>query len=90
MKLGDHHVDLLVTDVKLRLQSGVTFLLHVKTSLPNIPVIVITGYPDLVTEKDARAYGAAYFFLKPLEIDRLRDAVRKCLHLDNGSTHKHW
>ena len=82
-KLQDHRVDLLVTDVRLRLQSGVTFLLHVKSSLPRIPVIVITGYPDLVTEQDARAYGADYFFLKPLEIDKLRYAVRKCLNLNN-------
>lgn len=82
-KLHDHRVDLLVTDVRLKSQSGVTFLLRVKGSQPKLPVIVITGYPDLVTERDARAYGADYFFLKPLEIDKLRDAVKKCLHLNN-------
>ena len=82
--LRDHRVDLLVTDVRLELQSGITFLLRVKESLPKIPVIVITGYPDLVTEQDARAYGADYFFLKPLEIDKLRDAVRKCLSVNNN------
>jgi two-component system response regulator HydG len=82
-KLQEHRVDLLVTDVRLKLQSGVTFLLHVKGNLPKIPVIVITGYPDLISEQDARAYGADYFFLKPLEIDKLRGAVRKCLNLKN-------
>ena len=82
-KLQEHPIDLLVTDVRLKLQSGVTFLLQVKGSLPKIPVIVITGYPDLITERDAKAYGADYFFLKPLEIEKLRNAVRKCLHLNN-------
>lgn len=82
-KLKEHRVDLLVTDVRLKLQSGVTFLLDVKGFQPKLPVIVITGYPDLITEQDARAYGADYFFLKPLEIDKLRNAVRKCLNLNN-------
>ena len=82
-KLQDHRVDLLVTDVRLRIQSGGTFLLHAKGFLPKLPVIVITGYPDLITEQDARSYGADYFFLKPLEIDKLRYAVRKCLNLNN-------
>lgn len=82
-KLQENPVDVLVTDVRLKFQSGVTFLLHVKESLPKIPVIVITGYPDLITERDARAYGADYFFLKPLEIDKLRGAVRECLGSHN-------
>ncbi len=87
-KLREHHVDLLVTDVRLKMRSGVTFLLDVKGQRPKLPVIVITGYPDLVTEKDARAYGADYFFLKPLELDKLREAVRSCLHLNGSGIHR--
>jgi len=81
-KLEDHRVDLLVTDVRLKLQSGVTLLLHVKAMLPKLPVIVITGYPDRITEAAAKTYGADYVFLKPLELDKLRDAVRTCLHMN--------
>jgi DNA-binding NtrC family response regulator len=78
-KLEEQRIDLLVTDVRLKLQSGITLLLQVKGSLPQLPVIVITGYPDLITEKEVKAYGADYFFLKPLELDKLRCAVRTCL-----------
>jgi len=35
-----------------------------------------------------KAYGADYFFLKPLDLDKLRDAVRKCLRPDKQSYHK--
>jgi DNA-binding NtrC family response regulator len=84
-KLESHHVDLLVTDVRLKLQSGVTLLLHAKAILPKLPVIVVTGYPDLITETDAKMYGANYFFLKPLELDKLREAVRTCLHMNGKS-----
>ena len=84
-KLEDHRVDLLVTDVRLKLQSGVTLLLHVKAMLPKLPVIVVTGYPDLITETAVKTYGADYFLLKPLELDKLRDAVRTCLRLNGKS-----
>lgn len=72
-------VDLLITDVRLKFQSGVTLFLQVKANYPNLPVIVITGYPDLITEKEVKSYGAEYVFLKPLELGKLREAVRSCL-----------
>ncbi|MBI3110290.1 MAG: response regulator [Ignavibacteriales bacterium] len=81
-KLEGHRVDLLVTDVRLKLHSGVTLLLHVKAIHPKLPVIVITGYPDRITEAAAKTYGADYFLLKPLELNKLRDAVRTCLHMN--------
>lgn len=78
--LQDRRVDLLITDIKLRRRSGVTLFTEVRTSRPELPVIVITGYPDLISESKIRLLGADYFFLKPLDLDELRTAVRKCLH----------
>lgn len=80
-QLAAHHVDLVITDVRLKYQSGVTLFIRVKQLHPTLPVIVITGHPNLITEKDIKLYGADYYFLKPLELDSLREAVRKCLHL---------
>ena len=82
-------VNLLITDIRLKAQSGVTLFMHIKVIQPDLPVIVITGYPDLITEEDLKAYGAKYFFLKPLDLDRLREAVRECLRLDKDYCHKH-
>jgi DNA-binding NtrC family response regulator len=88
-RIEEYHFDLLITDIRLRHQSGVTFFMQAKALQPNIPVIVITGYPDLVSEAELKLYGADYFFLKPLELNRIREAVRSCLHLNNSSHHKH-
>ena len=63
-KIEQEDVDLLITDIRLKHQSGVTFFMHVKGMRPKLPVIVITGYPDLISEKDLKVYGAEYFFLK--------------------------
>ena len=80
-KMKSERVDLLITDVRLKLQSGVTFFMKVKIETPHLPVIVMTGYSGILSEHEVKAYGADYFFLKPLELDKLRKAVRKCLHL---------
>ncbi|MBI4547159.1 MAG: response regulator [Ignavibacteriae bacterium] len=77
--LGQHHVDLLIADVRLKAQSGVTLLMEAKRMFPNLRIIVITGYPDLVNEKDVKAFGADFFFLKPLDIEKLRGAISICL-----------
>lgn len=88
-RLKKNHVDLVITDVRLKAQSGVTFLLEVKRMLSEVPVIVITGYPEVIGEHDAKIFGADYLFVKPLELDKLRDAMRKCLrHTNVPITHK--
>ncbi len=78
--LSQTTVSLVITDVRMPWQSGVTLLMKVKQSNPALPVIVITGYPGLVSEGDARQYGADYYFVKPLELNEIRNAVRKCLN----------
>ena len=73
-------VNLIITDIRLKGRSGVTFLLEVKRIWQDLPVIVISGYPDVITENDLQKYGADYFFVKPLDLEKLREAVRECLH----------
>jgi DNA-binding NtrC family response regulator len=77
--LDRRQIDLLITDIKLRKRSGITLFTEVRTSRPDLPVIVITGYPDLISESKIKLLGADYFLSKPLDLDELRDAVRKCL-----------
>lgn len=75
--LKGQRVDLLITGIKLRRRSGVTLFTEVRTSRPDLPVIVITGYPDLVSESKIKLLGADYFFLKPLDLEELRAAARQ-------------
>lgn len=77
--LEDRHFDLLITDIRLKSSSGVTMFLNARVSNPRLPVIVITGYPESINETTLKAIGVDYFFVKPLELDKLRHAVRACL-----------
>jgi DNA-binding NtrC family response regulator len=85
-KVRHEPVDLLITDIRLKCQSGVTFFMHMKANQPDLRIIVITGYPDLISGEDVKLFGADYFFLKPLELNKLRGAVRACLNLDRSET----
>src|SRR3989338_5635306 len=80
-RFAEQRIDLLITDIRLKLHSGITLLLQVRSAYPCVPTIVITGHPDVITEQEVLKYGAEYYFLKPLELDKLRSALRKCLSI---------
>ena len=84
--LRKQSIDLLITDVRLNWQSGVTFFLKAKASYPHLPVIVITGYHESISEQELRAMGVDHFLLKPLDLDKLRSAVHDCLGKRNPPT----
>ncbi len=84
-------VDLLITDIRLQSSSGVTLFLNARINDPQLPVIVITGYPESIDEQTLKSIGADFLLMKPLELDKLRQAVRACLqkrnfHTSNRST----
>ncbi len=72
-------IDVLITDVRLNWKSGVTFFLNAKASYPHLPVIVITGYLESISEQELRAMGVDHFLLKPIDLEKLRSAVHDCL-----------
>ena len=85
--LVEDPVELLITDIRLQWRSGVTFLLKAKAMYPRLPIIVITGYSEAISEPEVKALGADYFFLKPLDLEMLRTAVHHCLQKKrNAST----
>ncbi len=86
--ISHQQVNLVITDIRMKWQSGVTLLMSIKHTHPRLPVIAITGYPNLISEADIKQYGADYFFVKPLELDQLRDAVRDCLSRAAAFSHR--
>jgi DNA-binding NtrC family response regulator len=74
-KIKGRTIDLLVTDIRLQYQSGVSLFLQLKAMYPDLSVIVITGYPDAIKEQEVVALGAKCLLLKPLDLNRLREAI---------------
>lgn len=67
----------IVTDVRLPGQSGMTLLRIAQEYDSAIPVIVITGHGDVEMAVEAMRHGAYDFIEKPFTTERLLDAVRR-------------
>lgn len=75
--------DLVVTDLKLPDGNGLEVLRYWKQEMPEIPVVVITGFGAVESAVEAMKLGAADYLGKPLSSpDELRIVVGKALEQD--------
>ena len=79
--IKNNHVDLMITDLQLLDGSGISLLIQVQDSFPDIPKIVLSAYTDLVSKVDLELLGVQYFFQKPPELSSLRSGIEKTLQL---------
>jgi DNA-binding NtrC family response regulator len=77
-KIKGKRIDLIITDFMLETKSSVELFTLIKKTHPDVPVVVMTGYPELISEKDVKMFGGNYFLTKPLELGKLRNVIRTC------------
>jgi EAL domain-containing protein (putative c-di-GMP-specific phosphodiesterase class I) len=63
--------DVIVSDIMLPDHSGLDLLRHVRNCDPDLPMVLVTGMPNLDTAIDAVALGAFRYLVKPVSNDRL-------------------
>jgi DNA-binding response OmpR family regulator len=82
---GDARYDLLVSDVRMPVCSGLQILENLRLARWHTPFILMTGFGDEQTRARAEALGATVF-TKPFDMDDLRAAVLKLLGIrrDHG------
>jgi DNA-binding NtrC family response regulator len=71
--------DLLLMDVKMPKHDGIFLMREIKKNWPNIPIIVMSGYPTPETVTDVLKLGATQFIPKPFRPDELMKVVRQAL-----------
>ncbi|MDR5760855.1 response regulator [Caballeronia sp. LZ035] len=72
----------LILDVRLRGESGLAFQQAIAKIAPHIPILFITGYPDVEMSVKAMKAGALDFFPKPFREQDMLDAVTQALQRD--------
>lgn len=82
--LVEHACDVVVADVVLPCMNGLTLLQRVRQIDMDIPVIIVTGEPDVATAAEAVRHGAYDYMAKPVTQKVLIQAVdraaeKKCL-----------
>jgi two-component system response regulator HydG len=65
--LGNSKVDLIICDMKMPVMSGFELLKIVKNKYPRIGMIMMTGYGDAYSVKDALLLGADEYITKPFK-----------------------
>jgi DNA-binding NtrC family response regulator len=71
--------DLVIADLMMPKVSGLDLLKAVKNENPNVPFLMITGYPSINTAVEATKNGASGFLPKPFTPVELEEAVEKAL-----------
>ncbi len=69
--------DLLLMDVKMPKRDGIFLMREIKKSWPDIPIIVMSGYPTPETVSDVLKLGATQFIPKPFRPDELAKSVHQ-------------
>ena len=71
--------DLLITDTTMPHLTGLELTAKALIIRSDIPVILCTGFSDLINKEQARALGIRAYLMKPVSVHELALAVRKAL-----------
>ena len=76
--------DLLITDIKMPCMDGLTLCRLVKKELPDIRIVILSGYDDFNYAKQAISIGVEDYLLKPITknafIERLKEIHNRYEH----------
>jgi EAL domain-containing protein (putative c-di-GMP-specific phosphodiesterase class I) len=76
--------DVVVSDIVMPGLDGIAFLRAVHEHDQSLPVILLTGRPDIETAVRAIEQGVFRYLAKPVKADDLRDAVRRAVEARAG------
>ena len=77
--LREHHIDLVVTDLKMPKVDGMTLLREALKETPDLPIVMITAHGTVDTAVEALKLGAFDYLTKPFDKDEVRQVVAKAL-----------
>lgn len=71
--------DLVITDLTMPKMTGAEFTKELMRLRPDIPIILCTGYSELMGEEEAKAIGIREFFRKPIRAQKMLEKIRSVL-----------
>jgi DNA-binding NtrC family response regulator len=78
-KVKNCDFDLLLMDVKMPKHDGIFLMREIKKNWPDIPIIVMSGYPTPETIADVLKLGAIQFIPKPFKPDEFMKSIRQVI-----------
>ncbi len=71
--------DLVITDMTMPVLTGKKLAAEIKAIRPGLPIILCTGFSELINETKAKDYGIEAFLMKPYGVDHLMRTILKVL-----------
>ncbi len=79
-----HSFDLVITDMTMPEMTGIDLSREMHAIRPDIPVILFTGFSQLVDKEKSGALGLSAYLTKPVSMTELADTVRNVLDSRKG------
>jgi two-component system chemotaxis response regulator CheY len=70
-------VDAIICDIHMPKVNGVEAIAFFRQQFPSVPVIVMTGQPDVATATNLMKQGVVDYLVKPVSPDKLTAVVNK-------------
>ena len=77
--IGERRPTLIMMDIRMPGVDGLQGLKEIRSRFPGVYVVMMTGYGTSQTSIDAIREGAYDYLTKPLDLDELREIIRKAL-----------
>jgi DNA-binding NtrC family response regulator len=77
--LGRAPVDVVLSDLRMPGEGGLDLVRHMKTTSPDVPVLILTGHGTVASAVECLKAGASDYVLKPVEPDALELALERAL-----------
>jgi DNA-binding NtrC family response regulator len=78
--IGKIAFDLVITDIRMPEKNGIDLMQEIKSKYPNLPVVIMTGYPMAYPPEKAMAEGADGYIAKPFRINQIDKLLAKLLY----------
>ncbi len=79
IKTGDNPlmVDMILCDMQMPKIDGVGAIAHFRAQFPSVPVVVMTGHPDVQAAAKLMKQGVKDYLVKPIEKEKLLAVVEE-------------
>ena len=77
--IAENSYDIVLCDIKMAKMDGLEVLTKIEETIPNTPVVMISGHGNIDTAVEAIKKGAYDFLEKPLDLNRLLITIRNAL-----------
>jgi CheY-like chemotaxis protein len=79
-QLKTQDFDLVISDIRMPKMDGITLLKNIKEMVPQLPVVLITGFASSYPPQRALQEGADGYLAKPFRIEKMDELLRDLLY----------